>query len=250
MKVSIITVCFNNDSTIKDTIDSVLNQSYKNIEYIIIDGDSADKTKDIITSYGNKIDQFVSESDRGIYHAMNKGIKLVKGDIVGMLNADDFFCDYDIIEKLVKEFVTENLDAVFGDVQFVNSQNLKKIVRYYSSKHFHPSKFKYGFMPAHPSFYVKRELFSKYGYYKEDYNIASDFELLIRFLYRTEVKSKYIEMPFVTMRTGGISNKSFMSRFVLNKEIVRACSENKIKTNLFNIYLKYFRKIFEFIGNN
>ncbi|MCK5559753.1 MAG: glycosyltransferase [Thermoplasmata archaeon] len=165
MKVSIITVCFNNDSTIKDTIDSVLNQSYKNIEYIIIDGDSADKTKDIITSYGNKIDQFVSESDRGIYHAMNKGIKLVKGDIVGMLNADDFFCDYDIIEKLVKEFVTENLDAVFGDVQFVNSQNLKKIVRYYSSKHFHPSKFKYGFMPAHPSFYVKRELFSKYGYY-------------------------------------------------------------------------------------
>lgn len=250
MKVSIITVCYNNDSTIKDTIDSVLNQSYQNIEYIIVDGNSSDNTKTIISSYGNKINQFVSEPDNGIYHAMNKGVKLAHGDIVGILNADDFFCSSDVISNIIKEFKTKNIDAVYGDVQFVKPQNLEKIVRYYSSKQFMPQKFKYGFMPAHPSFYVKRNAFDDFGYYKEDYLIASDYELLIRFIYKNNLKCKYLEFPFVTMRTGGVSNKSLKSRLILNKEIVRACKENGIKTNLANIYLKYFRKIFELIGNN
>ena len=250
MKVSIITVVFNNVSTISSTIESVLNQTYNNIEYIIIDGASDDGTLDQITQYSNKIDKIVSEPDNGIYNAMNKGIRLATGEIIGMLNADDFFCNPDVISSIVSEFETNEIDAVYGDVQFVNPRNLKKIVRYYSSKHFHPKRFKYGFMPAHPSFYVKKSAFDNLGYYKEDYIIASDYELLIRFLFKNKQKSKYLELPLVTMRTGGISNKSLKSRFVLNKEIVRACKENGLRTNLINIYSKYFRKIFELIGNN
>ena len=250
MKVSIITVVFNNESTIRTTIKSVLNQTYKNIEYIIIDGASTDQTLEQINSFSNKIDQIVSEPDSGIYDAMNKGIKLATGDIVGILNADDFFCDDQVIQKVVEVFTKDKIDAVYGDVQFVNSSNLNKIVRYYSSKRFNPSKFKYGFMPAHPSFYVKRKFFEKLGYYKEDYLIASDYELLIRFLDNKKLNYKYIEMPFVTMRTGGVSNKSLKNRFVLNKEIIHACKENGIETNSLKIYSKYFRKIFELFGNN
>ena len=250
MKVSIITVVFNNASTIRDTIESVLNQTYKNIEYIIIDGASTDQTLEQINSFSNIIDQIVSEADSGIYDAMNKGIKLATGDIVGILNADDFFCNDQVIQKVVEVFTKDEIDAVYGDVQFVNPSNLNKIVRYYSSKRFNSSKFKYGFMPAHPSFYVKREFFGKFGYYKEDYLIASDYELLIRFLYNKEIKYKYIEMPFVTMRTGGLSNKSFKNRFILNKEIIHACKENGIETNSLKIYSKYFRKVFELFGNN
>lgn len=250
MKVSIVTVCYNNESTIAYTIDSVLNQSYNNIEYIIIDGYSLDQTKKIIASYGDRVDHFISEPDKGIYNAMNKGIKIATGDIIGILNADDFFTNEKIIEKIVEEFESNNLDAVYGDVQFVKPDKINKVVRYYSSKKFNLNKFKYGIMPAHPSFYVKSEAFKKYGYYKEDYRIASDFEILIRFLYTFKMAHSYVEFPFVTMRTGGISNKSLKSRFILNKEILRACRENGIKTNLLYIYSKYFKKLLEFIGNN
>ncbi|HAF28011.1 MAG TPA: glycosyl transferase [Bacteroidales bacterium] len=249
MKISIITVCYNSEYTIQNTINSVLNQSYSDIEYIIVDGNSTDNTKSIITSYANKISCFISEPDHGIYHAMNKGIRMATGDIVGMLNADDFFTNQEVVQRIVKEFENKDIDAVYGDVQFVNPENINRIVRYYSSSKFKPNKFKYGFMPAHPSFYVKKDLFEKLGYYKEDYLIASDYELLIRFLFKGNLLYKYIERPLVTMRSGGISNKSLKNRFILNKEIMRACKENGIKTNYINIYSKYFRKINELIGN-
>ncbi|MFC2152107.1 glycosyltransferase family 2 protein [Bacteroidota bacterium] len=250
MKVSIITVVFNNVLTIKTAIESVLNQTYKNIEYIIIDGASADGTLEQIKLYRDKVDKIVSEPDKGIYNAMNKGIRLATGDIIGILNADDFFSNNQVIQKVVEAFAIQETDTIFGDVQFINSSNENKIVRYYSSKRFKPQMFKYGFMPAHPSFYAKKELFEKFGYYKEDYLIAADYELLIRFLYKEKLKYRYIETPFVTMRTGGVSNKSLKSRFVLNKEIIRACKENGIRTNSFKIYSKYFRKVFELTGNN
>ncbi len=248
-KVSIITVSYNSSNTIKDTIQSVLEQTYSNIEYIIVDGASNDATVDIIKSFGNRISKFISEADCGMYDAMNKGIKLASGDIIGMLNADDFFSSHDIIETVAKSFKDKNLDVLYGDVQFVNPNNLNKIVRYYSSKRFIPNKFKFGIMPAHPSFYVKRELFDKFGFYKTDYKIGADFELLVRFLYKNKLKYQYLEKPFVTMRTGGVSNQSYKSRILLNQEIKRACLENSIKTNYFNIYSKYLRKIFEFFGN-
>ncbi len=245
--VSIISVSYNSIRTISDTIKSVLAQTYPNIEYIIIDGSSTDGTIELVNSFGNKISKFTSEPDNGIYDAINKGIRLATGDIIGILHSDDFFYNEFVIEKVVKSFSDNDIDAVFGDVQFVDSKKTSKIVRYYSSKHFNPRKFKYGFMPPHPSFYVRRELYDKLGFYKTDYKIAADFELLIRFLYVNQIKCKYLEMIFVSMRTGGVSNRSILSNYTLNKEIARACRENGIRTNYFNIYSKYITKIFEYL---
>ena len=247
--VSIITVSYNSSATISDTIKSVLSQSYANIEYIIIDGSSTDNTIELINSFGDKISKFVSEPDLGIYDAINKGIRLAKGDIVGILNSDDFFYDNNVIEKVVQAFNEFDIDAVFGDVQFVDQIKISKTVRFYSSKHFDVRKFKFGFMPAHPSFYAKRDLFETIAYYKTDYKIAADFELLVRFLAINKIRYKYLEMIFVSMRAGGVSTKSIKSNFILNKEIVRACRENNIRTNYFYIYSKYFTKVFEFFGN-
>jgi glycosyltransferase involved in cell wall biosynthesis len=246
--VSIITVSYNSLKTISDTINSVLSQAYKNIEYIIIDGSSTDGTPDIIKSFGKLISKFVSEPDKGIYDAINKGIKLATGDIIGILNSDDFFYDDFVVEKIVNAFIESDADAVIGDVQFVDPKKTSRIVRYYSSKKFNPLKFKYGFMPAHPSFYAKRGLFKKLGYYKTDYKIAADYELLIRFLNINNIRYKYLEMPFVSMRTGGVSTKSLYSNWLLNKEIVRACRENGIYTNFLFVYSKYFLKLSEMFG--
>ena len=246
--VSIITVSFNSIRTISDTIKSVLSQIYSNIEYIIIDGSSTDGTIELVNSFGNKISKFISEPDNGIYDAINKGIRLATGDVIGILHSDDFFYDNNVIATVAETFIKYDINAVFGDVQFVSPENSSKIVRYYSSKHFNTGKFKYGFMPAHPSFYVRRELYEKLGFYKTDYKIAADFELLIRFLHVNRIKCKYLEMPFVSMRTGGISNTSIWSNITLNKEIARACRENGIRTNYFLIYSKYFTKIFQFFG--
>jgi glycosyltransferase involved in cell wall biosynthesis len=247
LKVSVITPSNNSSKTILSTINSVLSQTYPYIEYIIIDNASTDGTRQIIESFGDKISKFISEPDNGIYCAMNKGIKLSTGDVVGILNSDDFFCNNNVIENVVKAFDSGFIDIVYGDIKFVSSLNFNKVIRYYSSKRFNINKFQYGFMPAHPSFYAKKEYFEKFGYYKEDYLIAADFELLIKFLYVNKLCSKYLNMPFVSMRTGGISTKSLESTNILNKEILRACKENGIKTNMMKIYLKYIVKIFEFI---
>ena len=248
--ISIITVTFNSIESVSDTIDSVTHQSYPWIEYIIIDGASTDGTIDVIKSYGDKISKFISEPDQGIYDAINKGIRLASGDIIGILNSDDHFTQNDVLEKIAAEFKDPNCQAVIADARFIDPANLSKIVRYYSSENFRPEKFKYGFMPAHPGFYARRELFEKFGYYKTDYKIAADYELLIRFLYVHKVKFRYLKVPVVDMRTGGVSNKTLYSRYLLNKEIVRACRENGIKTNYLLIYPKYFIKIFEFMGLN
>jgi len=178
MKVSIITVVWNNADTIKDAIDSVLSQTYKNIEYIVVDGASTDGTVEIVQSYGEKIDKFISEPDNGLYNAMNKGVKLATGDIVGILNSDDFYIDESVIEKVVKEFEEKRVDSVFADLVFVKPANLDKTVRYYDSSHFTPKKFAYGWMPAHPTFFAKREAYEKYGVFKTDYKIAADYEHL------------------------------------------------------------------------
>lgn len=249
-KISVITVTYNSIGTIADTIKSVLAQTYPNIEYIIVDGASTDGTVELIKSFGNKIANFKSEPDIGIYNAINKGIKVANGEIVGIINSDDFFYDNNVIKKVAEAFIIHETDAVYGDALFVNYHNTSKIVRYYSSRKFTTSRFRLGYMPAHPSFYAKRELFEKFGYYKEDYKIAADFELLVRFLHIHQIKSLYLEMPFLFMRMGGVSNKSLHSKYILNKEIVRACKENGIKTNYFFIYAKYFTKIFEFFRND
>lgn len=245
MKVSIITTTYNSGLTLRDTIRSVLSQSYPDIEYIIIDGGSKDNTLEIINKYKDKIAKVISEPDKGIYDAMNKGIRMATGDIVGILNSDDFFTSTNVIENIVKAFESNDIDAVFGDIHFVKPDNLNKSVRYYSSSIFRPSLFRFGFMPAHPSFYVKRICYEKYGLYDLNYKIASDYDLLIRFLYINKITYKYLNIDFVTMRVGGASTENVKSRVVLNKEIVRACRKYGIYTNLFMLSLKYIYKIFE-----
>lgn len=251
MKISIITVTWNSESTLKDTIESVLKQTYTDYEYLIVDGGSKDNTIKIIKEYEPKFNgclKWISEKDEGLYDAMNKGIRMASGDIVGIINSDDFFHRSDVISKVAEAFNSDsNIEAVYGDVRFVNEHNFEKTVRYYSSKNFKPWRFRFGFMPAHPSFYTYKHNFEKYGYYQYDYHIAADYELLVRFLYKYHLKAKYLPLDFMKMRTGGRSTASWKSNFILNKEIVRACKENGIWTCMPLLFLKYFVKIFELI---
>lgn len=242
VKISIITVVWNNKETIKDSIDSVLNQTYKNIEYIIIDGASSDGTVEVVKSYGDKITRFVSEKDNGLYDAMNKGIGLATGHIIGILNSDDFYIDDKVIEKVVREFEEKNVDSVYADLVFVKPKNLDKSVRYYDSSHFNPSKFAYGWMPAHPTFFVKKEIYDKHGVFRTNLKIAADFDLLARFLYTYKISYSYMQEVSVKMRLGGVST-SFGSIWTNNIEQLKVCKDNNIKTNIFKILSKYPRKL-------
>lgn len=250
MKISLITATFNSATTLPTTIQSVLSQSYPDIEYIIIDGGSKDNTVSIIKEYepcfGGEM-HWISERDKGLYDAMNKGIRMATGDIVGIINSDDFYHRTDVIEKVVEVFRDSEAQAVYGDVRFVNPDNLGKTVRYYSSHNFSLRCFRYGFMPAHPTFFTYRKFFEQWGYYKTDYKIAADYELLIRFLYTHHLKTKYLPLDFMKMRTGGASTASIKSNILLNKEIVRACRKNGIWTCMPLLLLKYFIKIFELV---
>lgn len=245
MKISIITATFNSATYIADCVNSVNNQTYKDIEHIIIDGVSKDNTLEIIKSIPNRVKKIVSEPDQGIYDAMNKGIKTATGDIIGILNSDDFFTSNDVIETVVNTFRNNDVNALYGDIHFVRPNSLSKSVRYYSSAIFKPSLFRFGFMPAHPSFYMRRSCYEKYGLYSLDYKIASDYDLLIRYLFKEKISYKYVKKDFVTMRTGGVSTENLNSRILLNKEIVKACKKYGIYTNMFLLSLKYLYKIFE-----
>ena len=250
MKVSLITVCYNSERYISSAIESVLAQDYPAIEYIIVDGKSTDNTifkvKSYETAFAGRL-RWLSEPDQGIYDAINKGIRMASGDIVGILNSDDFYHYPTCIATVVDVFEAAGMDACFADVRYVNPNNLDKTVRYYSSGQFHPKKFRWGFMPAHPTFFVRKKFFDELGYYKTDYRIAADYELLIRFLYTHKLTYTYIPLDMIKMRTGGISTRSLKSNYILNKEIVRGCKENGIYTNMFLLSFKYFRKFLELV---
>lgn len=247
MKISLITVSYNSVATIKDTIVSVRSQDFKDIEYIIVDGNSNDGTVEIIQSSGASVSKWLSESDEGIYDAMNKGIKMATGEVVGIINSDDFYFSDQIISAVSKSFADDHVDAVFGDLIVVNPKNPGKVVRTYSSKNWYPEKFARGFMPAHPTFFVRRKYYEQFGLFKTDYKIAADYEMLIRLLYVNKLKYRYLPMTMVVMRKGGVSSNGLKSNLVLNQEILRACKENGIPTNYFLIYSKYFFKLFELL---
>lgn len=250
MKISIITATFNSEKTLQDTLDSVLRQDYRNIEHIIIDGGSMDSTVDIIRAYASKTTshsvKWVSEKDRGIYDAMNKGIAMATGDVIGILNSDDYFTSNDVVSKLIKPFSDEEIDAVYGDIHFIHDKEREKITRYYSSKRFSPFWIRFGFMPAHPSLYVRKEIYDKVGLYKLDYKIGADFEMVVRMFHVHKIKAHYINMDFVTMRNGGASTSGVQSHKLLLQEDARACRENGLYSNQFLISLKYLYKVFEF----
>ena len=246
-KFSIITVSYNSKNTIAKTIESVLSQTYSNIEYIIIDGGSKDGTCEVINRYTERISHVVSERDRGIYDAINKGINFATGNLIGILHSDDFYSNETVLEKVASVFVDKNVDAVFADLIYVHPDNLDRVVRYYSAAGFTPGKFTYGLMPPHPTFFVRREVYEKYGLFKTDYKIAADFELLARFLVRHKVSYHYLPEVIVKMRPGGLSTRNFKSNWILNKEIIRACRENNISTNYLKVYSKYLTKVFQLV---
>lgn len=247
VKVSVITVCFNSAGTIRDTIESVRAQTYPNIEYIIIDGGSTDGTLEIIKEYGDSVSVLISEPDRGIYDAMNKGIRAATGDVVATLNSDDFYADDLSLQKLVLCMQKTGAETVFADLVLVDPSDSKNIVRYYKSSRFHPGKLRYGWMPAHPTFLAKRALFDKWGLYSLNYCIAADFEMIVRLLYKAKVSYSYLPEVVVKMRTGGVSTKGLRSSWILNNEIVRACRENGLKTSLPRVLMKIPAKLLEYI---
>lgn len=247
--ISIITATYNSAETINDTIKSVLCQTNKDFEYIIVDGGSTDETVDIVKSYESEFSgrlKWVSEKDKGIYDAMNKGIKMASGDIIGILNSDDYYTSDDILQTIADAFKCQNVDAIYGDIHFIKDGVPDKCVRYYSSRLFSPFWLRFGFMPAHPSFYCKREVFDKSGLYRLDYKIGSDYEMMVRLFRKHKISSRYVPKDFVTMRTGGASNSNLNSRLTLIKEDVRACRDNGIYTNELFVCLKFLYKIFEF----
>ena len=251
MKISLITVTYNSDTTLKTTFDSILEQSHINYEYIVVDGASKDNTVALIKEYEprfkNKI-KWISEPDKGLYDAMNKGIQMATGDIIGILNSDDFFTSNHILQEVSETFEkNKKLDAVYGDVHFVNPDNLEKCIRYYSSKVFKRGLMRLGFMPAHPSFYMRKACFEKYGLYKTDYKIAADFEYLLRVIFKHKIRTQYIPVDMVTMRIGGASTSGLKSHMKIMKEHLKAFRENEIYTNAFLLSLRYFYKIGELV---
>ena len=208
MQISIITATFNSEKTIKHTIQSVINQTYENIEYIIIDGQSTDETLNIIKKYKNKITKIISEPDKGIYDALNKGIEQANGNIIGFLHADDFYAHNKVIENIAKVFKTKNTDSAYGNLEYVSALNTDKIIRNWQAGKFSVKELKRGWMPPHPTFYVKKEIYKRYGNFKLNYKIAADYDLMLRFLGKHQITTVYLDEVLVKMRMGGASNRS------------------------------------------
>ena len=248
MRISIVTATYNSGKTLRDTMRSVLSQKYDDYEHIIVDGGSKDNTMDVVREleplYKGKL-KWISEPDKGIYDAMNKGIRMATGDIVGLLNSDDFYSS-DVILSAVASNMKE-VDAVYGDVHYVDDSDLTKCVRYYSSASFSPKRMRMGFMPAHPSFYCRRELYLKYGLFDTTFKIAADFEQLLRLIYIHSIRLKYLPLDFVTMRTGGASTSGFKSHKNILADHLRAYKKNGVRANLFLEAIRYPYKLGEIL---
>lgn len=246
MKVSIITVCYNSAATIRDTIESVLAQDYADIEYIIVDGASRDNTLDIVNEYRDRIAKVVSEPDKGIYDAMNKGINMTTGDVVGILNSDDFYEESDAISQVAEKFIQDaEINIVFGDLVFVNPDNLKKITRFYSLPNYAPWKLRFGWMPPHPATFIKKSVYDRFGGYKTHFKIAADYELFVRLLLVKKISFSHLNKVLIRMRSGGASTSGLRSSLILNSEIIRACKANGVYTNSLFLMLKIPFKLFE-----
>ena len=230
MKISIVTVCYNSEETIEDTINSVLSQKYDNIEYIIIDGKSTDRTMSIIEKYSLRIDKVISEQDNGLYDAMNKGISMATGDVVGILNSDDIYTDDFSIEKVMDVFHRSTfLDAVYADLYYVSEKDTDKIVRRWITGVKKP--FSKGWHPAHPSLILKKNVYTQFGYFNLNYKLAADFEIMLRFIEKSHIKIEYLKKPIIKMRLGGETNKSISNIISQNIECVREFKDNDLNVN-------------------
>lgn len=247
--VTLITVAYNSEKTIKDTIESILIQSYSNIEYLIIDGLSSDNTVKIAKEYEDRFKKkgykfvITSEKDSGLYDAMNKGIKLANGEIIGILNADDFYISSSIITKVVKQIIEENADCLYADLLYVDELDINLVTRKWKAG---KGEFKFGWNPPHPSTFITKTTYQKYGLYKTEYEISSDYDLLYKIIYKGKSKVTYLPEYIVKMRKGGKSTKSIKSNFIANIEIYRTLEENEQKFKLITIFLRVVVKIRQF----
>jgi len=246
LKITIITVSYNSGRTIETTFKSVLEQTYSNIEYIVIDGGSTDNTLNIAKKYSNIISILISEQDNGLYDAMNKGIKLASGDIIGLINSDDLFCDPDAICKVIKEFEkNKKLDSVYADLFYVAEMDINKISRRWVSGI--QRKFKYGWHPAHPTFYIKKTIYDRFGLFDLSFRLAADFEIMLRFLEKHKISTYYLKDPLVKMRLGGETNKSLKNIYYQNLECLRAFKKNDLNVNkLLYPFFRIIPKLFQF----
>lgn len=242
MKISLITVSFNSSKTIKRTIDSVINQDYSGIEYIIIDGGSNDGTLDIINTYKDRISYFVSERDNGIYDAMNKGIAAATGEIVGILNSDDSYVDHRVVSDVINQIENTGCDAVYGDLIYVDPRT-GKIVRKWQSGGYKRGMFKKGWMPPHPTFFVKKRMYEQYGGYNTSLKSSADYELMLRFIHKYRISLTYLPRTLVRMTAGGVSNASLGNRIRANREDGLAWSLNNLKRPFYTTWLKPLKKI-------
>ncbi len=246
LKVSIITVVLNNEDVLADAITSVINQSYPNIEYIVVDGGSTDKSLDIINQFKHGIACFISEPDKGIYDAMNKGLALASGDVIGYLNADDVYASNQVIETMVSVLTNSNCQAVFSDLDYVARYNTSQIVRKWRSSGYKKNKFIYGWMPAHPTFFTYRSHYQELGGYNTVQQLAADYELMLRFLYKHGLSCQHHPDVWVKMRVGGMSNRSIKNRIKQNLENRKAWTMNGLTPKWYTLLLKPLSKIFQY----
>lgn len=246
MRVSIITVAFNSEKYIESALLSISAQTYPDIEHIVIDGGSNDGTLQILNRFKDKIAKLVTEPDNGIYDAMNKGLSLATGDIIGFLNSDDVFYDSSAVKNIVDCFKSKNTDCVYGDLIYVKENDLDSVVRYWKSSKYIDNLFISGWHPPHPTFYAKRSVFKKFGSFFLDFKISADYEMMLRFMAKNNVKSTYIPSPLVRMRIGGESNKSIKNIIIANIECYRAWHHNGLYISPFIMFRKPFSKVKQF----
>lgn len=247
MKVSIITVCFNSAKTIKHTIQSVIDQNCSNIEYIIIDGASTDNTLSIIERYKDNIDLIISEKDNGIYDALNKGIEKCSGDIIGFLHADDFFKNNNVIQNILDSFINNNIDMLYGNIQYVDQSKSEKVIRYWRAGKFFKGIFKWGWMPPHTSFFLLKSCYQKYGNYLLNLGTSADYELMLRMFELNQLKSHYLDEVLTCMRIGGASNITLKNRWLANRYDKKSWQINQLKPFWFTFILKPLRKVPQFL---
>jgi glycosyltransferase len=245
MTITIITATYNSAASLEDCINSVISQTYKNIEYIIIDNCSTDATLDIAKSYDDKINRIISEPDKGIFDALNKGIQIASGDYIGFLHADDFYANNQVIKNVVELLNEKQADSLYGDLQYVAQKNIKKIIRNWVAGEVTPKKLLNGWMPPHPTFFVNRNCYKKFGKFNLDYKISSDYELMLRFLGKYKISTCYLNKVLVKMRTGGTSNKNVKNIIQKSTEDLKAIKENNIGS-YYTLVLKNLRKVNQF----
>ncbi len=247
MKITIVTVCYNAERTIAETLESVAMQSHHDVENIVIDGASTDNTLKIVERYAGRLAHVLSQPDHCVYEAMNKGLALASGDVIGFLTADDLYASKDVLSRVVSIMERESLDALFGDVEFFKPTDPTRTVRRYRSARFSPDQIALGWMPAHPALFLRRRVYETFGVFRTDYRIAGDFEYCARIFHGNTLVYRSLPETLVRMRTGGISTGGWQNTLLLNKEVLRACRENGIDTNVLKIFSKYPAKLLEFL---